>query len=120
MSTCGSRRTPGSCSRTPAGVGYDDMLYFEAIIERIPLMQIVRRTIAFCDHHRPDFVSIEVEQFQEFLVHAFCRRSGDRFNLLTWEMRSQGISRSHGFAGCRRRSAAASSASAPTRPAAGG
>jgi predicted phage terminase large subunit-like protein len=75
------------------GVGHDGMLYVDAIVDRIPLDQVVRRTIGFCDHYRPDFVGIEAEQFQELLVHEFRRQSGDRFGWSVWTMTSKGISK---------------------------
>ena len=73
-----------------------DLIYVDAIVERIPLGQVVRRTIAFCDQYQPDFVGIEAEQFQELLVHEFNRQCGDRFHKSrwsVWEMKSQGISK---------------------------
>ena len=61
------------------GVGKDKLLYVDAILERIPLDQIVRKTVVFCDEKRPDFVGIEAEQFQELLVHEFRRQCGEGF-----------------------------------------
>ena len=58
------------------GVGTDRLLYVDAILDRIPLDQIVRKTVVFCDEKRPDFVGIEAEQFQELLVHEFRRQCG--------------------------------------------
>ncbi len=54
-------------------------------MERIPLDQIVRKTVVFCDEKQPDFVGIEAEQFQELLVHEFRRQCGDQF-ALRWPM----------------------------------
>ena len=56
----------------------DRLLYIDAMLERIPLDQIVRKTIVFCDEKRPDMVGIEAEQFQELLVHEFRRQCGER------------------------------------------
>ena len=67
------------------GIGADRLLYVDAIIERIPLDQIVRKTVVFCDEKRPQFVGIEAEQFQELLVHEFRRQCGERF-ALRWPM----------------------------------
>ena len=47
-------------------------------MDRIPLDQIVRKTIVFCEQHKPDFVGIEAEQFQELLVHEFTRQGRQR------------------------------------------
>jgi predicted phage terminase large subunit-like protein len=55
------------------------ILYVDAVLERIPLDQIVRKMIRFCDEKQPEHVGIEAEQFQELLVHEFRRQSGDRF-----------------------------------------
>ena len=60
------------------GVGKDKLLYVDAILDRIPLDQIVRKTVVFCDEKKPDFVGIEAEQFQELLVHEFRRQCGER------------------------------------------
>ena len=67
------------------GVGRDKLFYVDAILDRIPLDRIVRKTIVFCDEKRPDFVGIEAEQFQELLVHEFRRQCGERF-ALRWPM----------------------------------
>ena len=61
------------------GVGSDGLLYVDAIVERIPLTRSSARSIAFCDQHRPQFVGIEAEQFQELLVHEFHRQCGAAF-----------------------------------------
>ena len=63
----------------------DKLLYVVAIVERIPLDQIVRKTVVFCDEKRPDFVGIEAEQFQELLVHEFRRQCGEQFDT-RWPM----------------------------------
>ncbi len=74
------------------GVGADGLLYVDAIIDRIPLDQVVRRTIAFCDHYRPDHVGIEAEQFQELLVHEFRRQCGDfQRRWSVWMMKTAGV-----------------------------
>jgi predicted phage terminase large subunit-like protein len=67
------------CAIVFMGVGYDDLLYTDAILDRIPLDQIVRKTIVFCDEHKADMVGIESDQFQELLVYEFARQCGERF-----------------------------------------
>jgi predicted phage terminase large subunit-like protein len=67
------------------GVGSDKLFYVDAILDRIPLDQIVRKTVLFCDEKRPHMVGIEAEQFQELLVHEFRRQCGQRF-ALRWPM----------------------------------
>jgi len=59
------------------GVSKGGPLYVDALLERIPLDQIVRKTIVFCDEKRPEYVGIEAEQFQELLIHEFRRQCGD-------------------------------------------
>ena len=73
----------------------DRLLYVDAILERIPLDQIVRKTIVFCDEKRPDFVGIEAEQFQELLVHEFRRQCGEQFALRwpIYQMMTQGVAK---------------------------
>jgi len=69
------------------------ILYVDAVLERIPLDQIVRKMILFCDEKQPQHVGIEAEQFQELLVHEFRRQSGDRFRP-SWtlhEMVTEGV-----------------------------
>ncbi len=61
------------------GIGADRLLYVDAILERIPLDQIVRKIVVFCDEKRPDLVGIEGEQFQELLVHEFRRQCGEGY-----------------------------------------
>ena len=61
------------------GVGKDRLFYVDAILDRIPLDQIVRKTVVFCDEKRRDFVGIEAEQFQELLVHEFRRQCGQSY-----------------------------------------
>ena len=74
------------------GVHANGMLYVNAIIDHIPLTQVVRRAIAFCDHYRPDFVGIESEQFQELLIHEFKRQCNDfRRRWSVWMMNSGGV-----------------------------
>jgi predicted phage terminase large subunit-like protein len=70
------------------------LLYIDAIVERIPLDQIVRKMIVFCDEKRPQMVGIESEQFQELLIHEFRRQCGKHF--VRWpmyEMLTQGTSK---------------------------
>jgi predicted phage terminase large subunit-like protein len=67
------------------GVGADRLLYVDAIVERIPLDQIVRKTVVFCDEKRPDMVGIEAEQFQELLIHEFRRQCDERY-VAPWPM----------------------------------
>jgi len=83
------------CAIVFVGVGSDQLLYVDAIVDRIALDQIVRKTVLFCDQKRPDFVGIEAEQFQELLVHEFRRQCGEQFALRwpIYQMRSQGISK---------------------------
>ncbi len=66
------------CAIVFMGVGKDGLLYVDAILDRFPLDQIVRKLLVFCDQRRPDFVGIEAEQFQELLVHEFVRQCGQR------------------------------------------
>jgi predicted phage terminase large subunit-like protein len=61
------------------GIGRDRLLYVDALLERIPLDQVVRKTLVFCDERRPEYVGIEAEQFQELLVHEFRRQCGEGF-----------------------------------------
>jgi predicted phage terminase large subunit-like protein len=72
------------CAIVFLGMGTDKLLYVDAILERIPLDQIVRKTVVFCDEKRPDFVGIEAEQFQELLVHEFRRQCGQRLAGCRW------------------------------------
>ena len=76
------------------GVAKDRLLYIDALLERIPLDQIVRKTLVFCDQKQPHLVGIEAEQFQELLVHEFRRQCGDNFvRWPTYMMTSQGIAK---------------------------
>ena len=87
-STCGwSASTPARAAATGRattaaivfmGVAGRPAVYVDAIVDRIPLDQIVRKTIVFCDEKRPDLVGIEAEQFQELLVHEFRRQCGEQ------------------------------------------
>jgi predicted phage terminase large subunit-like protein len=73
---------------------HNQLIYVDALLDRIPLDQIVRKTLVFCDEKRPDYVGIEAEQFQELLVHEFRRQCGEEFAGCRWpvyKMRSQGI-----------------------------
>ena len=62
------------------GIGKDRLLYVDALLDRIALDQIVRKTVVFCDEKKPDLVGIEAEQFQELLVHEFRRQCGEKFD----------------------------------------
>ena len=75
------------------GLGKDRLLYVDAILERIPLDQIVRKTLVFCDEKRPDLVGIEAEQFQELLVHEFRRQCGKGFAVRwpLYQMMTRGV-----------------------------
>ena len=75
------------------GVGRDGLLYVDAVLERIPLDQVVRTIIVFCDEHQPDYVGIEAEQFQEMLLYEFRRQCGERFEKRwqIWGMTTQGF-----------------------------
>ncbi len=73
------------CAIVFLGVGGDGLMYVDAIVERIPLDQIVRKTVLFCDEKRPDLVGIETEQFQELLIHEFRRQCGER-SALRWPL----------------------------------
>ncbi len=82
------------CAIVFAGVAPDNLIYVDAIVERIPLDQIVRKTVVFCDEKRPDFVGIEAEQFQELLVHEFRRQCGDQLagcRWPLWSMMTEGV-----------------------------
>ncbi len=68
------------------GVGKDRLLYVDALLDRFPLDQIVRKTLVFCDEKRPDMVGIEAEQFQELLVHEFRRQCGGTINNTPWPL----------------------------------
>jgi predicted phage terminase large subunit-like protein len=85
---------PGDyCAIVFLGVGYDALIYVDALIDRFPLDQIVRKTILFCDERRPDYVGIEADQFQELLLHEFDRQMAAR-GPVTWPlyaMRTMGI-----------------------------
>jgi len=75
------------------GVGADKLLYVDALVERIPLDQLVRKTVVFCDEKRPDLVGIEAEQFQELLVHEFRRQCNGQFTVRwpVYKMLSGGV-----------------------------
>ena len=86
-STCGwSASTPARAADRQGdysaivfvGVADDLLIYVDAVVDRIPLDQIVRKTIVFCDQMRPHLVGIEADQFQELLVHEFRRQCGRR------------------------------------------
>ena len=75
------------------GVGKDRLLYIDALMDRISLDNIVRKTVVFCEQHGPDFVGIEAEQFQELLVHEFRRQCGREYGKrwAMFQMTSRGV-----------------------------
>ena len=77
------------------GLDRDRLLYVDAIVDRIPLTQLVRKIVTFCDEYRPDFVGIEAEQFQELLVHEFRRQCDGQFTARwsVFEMMTNGVSK---------------------------
>jgi predicted phage terminase large subunit-like protein len=81
------------CAIVFLGLGKDRLLYVDAVLDRIPLDQIVRKTVVFCDEKRPDLVGIEAEQFQELLVHEFRRQCGEQFALRwpIYQMMTKGV-----------------------------
>jgi predicted phage terminase large subunit-like protein len=80
------------CAIVFAGSRCDGLVFVDAVIERFPLDQIVRKTLQFCDEKRPHFVGIEADQFQELLVHEFRRQCRGRpFHWPVYAMRSKGI-----------------------------
>jgi predicted phage terminase large subunit-like protein len=83
------------CAIVFLGAGKDGLFYVDAVLERIPLDQIVRKVIVFCDEKKPDFVGIEAEQFQELLVHEFRRQCGQNFSLRwpIYRMMTKGIAK---------------------------
>lgn len=83
------------CAIVFMGVGKDGLLYVDAALDRIPLDQIVRKIVLFCDRVKPDAVGIEAEQFQELLVHEFRRQCGERFSLRwpIYQMMTKGIAK---------------------------
>ncbi len=96
----GSRDKPGDYSAIVfVGIGADRLLYVDAMIDRIPLDQVVRKLIVFCDQYKPDHVGIESEQFQELLVHEFQRQLGAPAcgsrpgRLPVWKMKTGGMSK---------------------------
>jgi predicted phage terminase large subunit-like protein len=92
----GGRDRPGDYSAIVfLGVGRDNLIYVDAVLDRIPLNQIVHKLIVFCDKYRPNYVGIEAEQFQELLVHEFRRQCGENFclRLPVWKMFTHGQSK---------------------------
>ncbi len=86
-----SDRQGDYCAIVFVGV-LDPFVYVDALVERIPLDQIVRKTILFCDEKRPHYVGFEAEQFQELLVHEFRRQcAGRRLKWPLYEMASGGV-----------------------------
>ena len=73
------------------GVTEEDLFYVDAIIERIPLDQVVRKTVLFCDRYNPDYVGIEAEQFQELLIHEFRRQCGAGLRWRSYAMETKGV-----------------------------
>ncbi len=92
----GGRDRPGDYSAIVfLGVGHDNLLYVDALLDRIPLNRIVHKLIVFCDKYRPNYVGIEAEQFQELLVHEFRRQCGENFGVRVpvWKMFTHGQSK---------------------------
>lgn len=56
-----------------------DLIYIDAKIERIPILQIVNDTITFTQQYRPDYVGIEANAFQELLALHFEQQSRKTF-----------------------------------------
>jgi len=83
------------CAIVFMGIGRDRLLYVDAILDRIPLDQIVRKIVLFCDEKRPDFVGIEAEQFQELLIHEFRRQCGENYaqRWPVYQMMTRGIAK---------------------------
>jgi predicted phage terminase large subunit-like protein len=73
------------------GVTNENLFYVDAIIERIPLDQIVRKTVLFCDQYNPNYVGIEAEQFQELLIPEFRRQCGDGLRWRSYGMQTHGV-----------------------------
>jgi predicted phage terminase large subunit-like protein len=93
----GSDKQGDYCAMVFMGMGSDNLLYVDAVIERIPLDQIVRKLLELCRQWRPQHVGIEADQFQELLVHEFRRQCGDSMRLPVpmglWKMRTQGVNK---------------------------
>jgi predicted phage terminase large subunit-like protein len=88
----GSADRPGDyCAIVFAGSRCDGLVFVDAVIDRIPLDQIVRKTILFCDEKQPNFVGIEADQFQELLVHEFRRQCSGPLRWPLYAMRSMGV-----------------------------
>jgi predicted phage terminase large subunit-like protein len=73
------------------GITEDRLLYVDALVERIPLDQIVRKALVFCDQHKPECVGIEADQFQELLTHEFQRQCRERMRWSVCPMRTDGV-----------------------------
>jgi predicted phage terminase large subunit-like protein len=73
------------------GLTADNLHYVDAIVERIPLDQIVRKAIVFCDQHPPEGVGIEAEQFQELLIHECRRQCGEMTRWPVCPMKTEGV-----------------------------
>jgi predicted phage terminase large subunit-like protein len=73
------------------GVTKEALLYVDAVIERIPLDQVVRKTLLMCDRYNPHHVGIEAEQFQQLLVPEFRRQCGDALRWPSYAMQTEGV-----------------------------
>ena len=74
------------CAIVFMGIPRDqELLYVDCIMDRIPLDQIVRKVLGFCDEKKPDMVGIEAEQFQECLCHEFQRQAASR-GVIRWPL----------------------------------
>jgi predicted phage terminase large subunit-like protein len=81
------------CAIVFVGGNGDGRFFVDAVIDRFPLDQIVRKTILMCDQTQPQLVGIEADQFQELLIHEFRRQVAGRSSL-SWRvvaMRSKGV-----------------------------
>src|SRR5208282_932634 len=74
------------CAIVFMGGGRDGLYYVDAIIDRFPLDQIVRKILLFCDEKRPEMVGIEAEQFQELLLCEFQRQGGETLHKVRWPL----------------------------------
>jgi predicted phage terminase large subunit-like protein len=72
------------------GLSKEGLLYVDAVIERIPLGQVVRETVLFCDRYNPHCVGIEADQFQELLIPEFRRQCGG-LRWPSYAMRTGGV-----------------------------
>ena len=81
-----SDKTGDYCAIVFMGGGRDGLFYVDAVIDRFPLDQIVRKTLLFCDEKRPEMVGIEAEQFQELLLCEFQRQGGEKLHNVRWPL----------------------------------